>query len=261
VDIMDSSGSNNITVQGNYFETRVEDDSTCASTQNCHDDQIQTWGGCSNWTIRYNEFVMNCTNCTNNRSYFMIQGLNAGYFDFYSNVFYGIQGASSANGVNLQVYNGVTSHAYNNTFYSAANGPNNIIALDFQGTGAMLLTNNIISTTNTTALSGNLSGLTRQMNVWYNAGPGSIPSCTSTTDICGQNPLFTNISTGDFSLQSGSPALRAGTNLGTTYNQYPVPGTAWPAPTLGTRPASGVWDIGAFAPAVTPPKTLSATVQ
>ncbi len=56
------------------------------------------------------------------------------------------------------------------------------------------------------------------------------------TDISG-NPLFNNISSLDFSLQPGSPAIKVGVNLGVPFN----------IDILGRpRPKSGNWDIGCY---------------
>jgi len=56
-----------------------------------------------------------------------------------------------------------------------------------------------------------------------------------------QNPLFTNASTGDFTLQSGSPARDAGYNVGLTTDiiNYVVP--------YNTTPDIGVYEYGSYA--------------
>lgn len=281
IDMIDAEGAAYVTIQGNYFETRVQDDSTCAVTGNCHDDQVQTFdipNGAQNWTIRYNEFVMNTT-ANSNRSYFMLQGIQAGYFDIYSNLFVGLQGAHSANGLDLgagcgQSYcsgqGAVAMHVYGNTVVEKTGGPACNIGVAIGANGTIDLENNVVYVSDASALcpSNPPAGVAKSNNLWYNAGSGSIPSCGS-GEICGQNPLFTNYASDDFSLQSGSPAIGLGINLGTSYNQYPLPGSTWPNPTLGTRPSTGAWYAGAYdanaasggGGGPTPPAGLTATVQ
>jgi hypothetical protein len=100
---------------------------------------------------------------------------------------------------------------------------------------------------------------TRSNNLWD--GP-NIPSCV-TTEICSQNPLFNNFAGNDFSLQSGSPAIGKGANLGSAYTAGVAPGATWPNPSLINRPTSGAWDIGAYQSGVqpAPPTGLSAVVN
>jgi hypothetical protein len=79
------------------------------------------------------------------------------------------------------------------------------------------------------------------------------------------DPKFTNSGSGDFTLQSGSPAIDAGTNLGTTYQFGLDPRTSFPWGTLNQNSQGSSWEIGAFVfvqqipPA--PPTSLSATVK
>lgn len=256
-DLLTTEGSYNITVQGNRFEMRAMDN-------NNHDDCIQTWekGGSSagpphDWTIRYNLFVMN-TPSTNNKSWTMLEGFT-GKMDIYGNVFLGIVGASSGNGINFNSNQGsMVANIYDNTVVSKNNGPNNILSL--QGSGTFNVRNNIVySTSAGSAFGGNA---TRDHNLWF--GPGS-PSCNA-TEICGRNPMFTDFAGNDFSLLPSSPAVGTGANLGNVYNRSPLEGSNWPNPMIGTRPATGPWDMGGFvdssgattAPA--PPTGLEATV-
>ena len=259
-DLLDTEGSYNITVEGNYFEMRSQNNDQ-------HDDCLQTWqkGGASagpphDWTIRYNEFVMNTT-ATNNKSWHMIEGMGPGAVNIYGNLYVGTQGASQANGITLDSnLTGMIVNIYGNTIVEKAGGPNNLF--NITGPGIFNLSDNIIYNTDAgNALTGGDS-LIRTHNLWYGA---NIPSCVA-TEICGQNPMFNNFAGGDYSLQSSSPAMGVGVNLGTAYNQYPLPETAWPNPQLGTRSASGLWDLGAFSAGVTasqpsPPSSLTALVN
>jgi hypothetical protein len=80
-------------------------------------------------------------------------------------------------------------------------------------------------------------------------------------------PTFTNAGADDFTLTSGSSAIDAGTNLGTTYQWGLSPSSSWPVSvsTLNQNSYGSGWEIGAFvfvqpiSPA--PPTSLSVIVQ
>lgn len=96
----------------------------------------------------------------------------------------------------------------------------------------LLLKNNIIYSTQGTQVA-NLDTFTHQNNIWY------LPSLTTAfTLAAGElslDPLFTAVASKDFSLQSTSPAINAGLNLGysTDYANQPIPSGA-------------AYDIGAY---------------
>lgn len=58
------------------------------------------------------------------------------------------------------------------------------------------------------------------------------------------NPLFVNVSTGNFTLQPNSPAIGRGTNLGSSYHLAFDPSTSFP---WGLTAECPTWNIGAFA--------------
>jgi hypothetical protein len=275
-DVLDSEGAYNVMVEGNVIAMNIgAGDESCGG---CHDDLSQVWasGGDSanspyNWTYRYNYFIQESAPAkTNNQSLMMMENIGmstAGYWDVYSNIFQCVSSGSSGNGIVFDSNgSGMTAHIYNNTVVENAGACNNL--LNISGSGSFNLENNIIYNTDAgNALTGGENFAVRAYNLWY--GP-NIPSCSGFTgEICGSNPLFTNYSANDFSLQSGSPALNVATNLGASYNQYPLPQTTWPNPALGARPTTAAWDIGAFdasgtassSPPPPPPTGLAATVQ
>jgi len=87
---------------------------------------------------------------------------------------------------------------------------------------------------------------------------------SSTHSVSG-DPLFTNAGGGNFTLQSSSPAIAAGTNLGSTYQMSLDPRTSFPWGTLNQDSQGSGWEIGAFAFVqqipLAPPTSLSATVK
>ena len=263
-DVLDTEGSYNVMVQGNYIAMNIGGgDESCSG---CHDDLTQVWqsgaGGSIapyNWTYRYNYFVQESSPTkTNNQSLMMMESIGSGYWNVYSNVFQCVSSGSSGNGIVFDSNtSGMTANIYANTVVENAGACNNL--LNISGSGSYNLEDNIVYNTDAgNALTGGETFASRGYNLWF--GP-NIPSCSGfPNDICGSNPLFTNYSTNDFSLQSGSPASGVAANLGTSYNLGPQPETTWPNPTVATRPSSGNWDIGAyFGPA--PPTGLAAAVQ
>jgi hypothetical protein len=267
IDILDTEGSYNVVVQGNYLAMSIgAPDDGCSG---CHDDIIQTWAASAstanypyNWTIRYNEFVQDSPGKNHNLSLTILQNIGTGYFDIYSNVLHCVAGGSQANGMNAYAQaSGAVINIYNNTFVEDAGGCNNILGLDSVGT--YNVTNNIVyASDNVSMLTGD-GNVNRSKNLWYGS---AAPSCSGTSDICGQNPQFTNLSGGDYSVQSGSPAVGLGTNLGTKYDDFPLPGSSWPNPAVGTRPSSGSWyagayDAGSSGSRPSPPTGLSAIVK
>ena len=77
-------------------------------------------------------------------------------------------------------------------------------------------------------------------DLYYNPGGSpTLPSITSVThSVTSGNPLFTNASGGDFSIQSGSPAKDAGTSAVSTMVTTDYIGTS--------RPQNSLYDIGPY---------------
>ena len=245
-DGIDTEGGYNVLVQGNYIEMNTgAGDSSCGG---CHNDLTQVWGSVGSthdWRYLYNYWVQNSSpSITNNLSWTIIEQVSqstAGVWDFIGNVFLYLSGGNSGNGMVFDGnFAGMTAHIYGNTMVGKSGSGNNL--LNLSGSGSYNLEDNIIySTTQGNALTGGVTFATRGYNLWF-GGPS--PSCVA-TELCGQDPLFTNYASNNFTLQSGSPARSLGTNLGTSYNGYALPTATWPNPALGTRPGgSTAWDSG-----------------
>ena len=63
------------------------------------------------------------------------------------------------------------------------------------------------------------------------------------------DPLFTSASANNFTLTSSSPAIDAGTNLGSVYQNTLDPASTWPSHVLTANQNSygSGWAVGAYA--------------
>jgi hypothetical protein len=229
MDIIKTEGSTNVVIEGNYLEMRAG-----GAGGNAHDDVIQTYesgsssskGNPRDWTIRYNQIVMN-SDASADRSWMMLENLG-GTINVYGNLFLGLKGASGANGIASNSNEStIVFNFYNNTIVSKPGATNNIFNLQTPGTAN--LRNNIVYTAGQTLFASNMKTV-RDHNLWF----GSTPSCSGLTgELCGVNPNFKDYTNNDFSL---TQAL-AGVALGAGFN----------LDILGkTRGADGVWDMGAY---------------
>ena len=88
-------------------------------------------------------------------------------------------------------------------------------------------------------------------NWYYNGSAGnSLPTWNALSYVGTDNyanPLFTNAPS-DLSLQSGSPAIDAGADLGSTYRMGLAPGSAWPSSVslLNQNSYGTGWEVGAY---------------
>jgi hypothetical protein len=113
------------------------------------------------------------------------------------------------------------------------------------------------ATTNfiTWGLGNNLS----TYSTWETAtGNCGTPGCSHSVE---SDPLFTNPAGSDFTLQSTSPAINGGVNLGSTYQLGLAPGSTWPSSvsTLNQNTNGLGWDIGAYVYTETTAPTVSLT--
>lgn len=282
-DGVDFPSVTNLTLQGNFIQLNISEPDGCGSASGgCHDDIIQTWQYNSNpapanFTVRYNYFSNISPGATGpqNISFCMIEGTSGTNY-IYGNVFYSTGvGSNDDNGCGLGPG---TFYVNNNTFIAQTGNGGTGLASLMSGGGTVTAENNIFyrdSNGNSPGalLRQNQGSLTFDHNFFYSPSSGDFPSgCSGQTgDICTTSSttaagLFNNFAADDFSLASGSPAIGAGVNLGSPYNEGLLQGDTWPNPTLGTRISTGAWDMGAYessgsGAAPSAPTALKATVN
>lgn len=250
-DIINCANCGPWTIEGNYLEHRIG-----GAGGNAHNDVIQSFhSGCSTCggqfdgadaaqknpqglTLRYNRIKISCTDASD-RSWTVLENLKGTNY-VYGNIFEAINGCgSSANGFEyaFTVVN-TTMNVFNNTFVPKS-GAQNVLNMTACESGNTINIKNNIFRINGQNPSTGVCTLTRAYNVWFGTGA---PGCGA-TEIC-SDPLFTDYTNNDFTLQSGSPAKDAGFNVGSPYDTGLLVGATWPNPATVARTAP--WEIGAY---------------
>lgn len=194
--------------------------------------------------------------------------------DIYGNIVYG---GSVSGGLNFAGNSGtMTFNAYNNTFIipviiddptatGTLNFRNNLIAvgnatpLVDSGVDIDTHTNNLYNrTSGTTLVSSGASAFTAANLSTYeatalSASPGLVNAANPPTGFSGAYPTLTPNTTG-LSLQTGSPAINNGVDLGTSFNG-----------SINSQTRVAPWDIGAYESGAvadtTPPTVSSASIN
>lgn len=152
----------------------------------------------------------------------------------------GTYGIHATSGVNGDLF-------YNNDIYAPTNSG---ITIDDTGsTVTVALRNNIVSNAPGHCLwLGNGSLGTEDYNICYNSGANA--GFTAGAHDKTNNPLWVNGTPGspnDFKLQSGSPAIDSGANLGAPYNMALDPSSSSiPLSSLDQNTVGAAWEIGAY---------------
>ena len=173
--------------------------------------------------------------------------------NFYNNIVYG-----NYRGFELDQDNGnftVNFSLINNTFYNNGGsvGQDILIAATNAELSNCVIRNNIIdeSTANESGIAYNgysSGGLTVDHNLYYNTGGAWNSSNILGTNYVTANPLL-NSPPSNFTLQSGSPAIGAGSSVG-------APATDYTGATRGSPPCIGACD---YATSNSAPQTVNIT--
>jgi hypothetical protein len=176
-------------------------------------------------------------------------------YNIHNNIIYSNSGGMA---IKTKGAGTIDSTIYNNTLYQ--NGAAHEIYVGDNDT-SLVLKNNIVYALDTgdNATIVTQGALTSTNNVWYRPAGftltygGSSKSWAQWTALSfdansvNADPKL-NSPTTDFSLQSTSPAIDAGTNLGSTYQLALTSSSTWPSSivTLNQNSYGSGWDIGAY---------------
>lgn len=123
-----------------------------------------------------------------------------------------------------------TNEYYHNTVYGCTG--TGIAVVD--GAGAIRLFNNIIA--------GNLNGVSAPVStvagfndIWNNSSTDYSGGVADSAGGISADPLFTDAAGGDFSLQTGSPAINTGLDLGYAFEESGPDMGAWESPHVTTK--------------------------
>lgn len=254
-DIIQIGDAYNVTIEKNYFSLRSPGDPVTR-----HNDVLQcfisgsgTNGNPYGWIVRYNLIESDAIGGNGNTSWTILENMKdsggTAALKMYGNIFLGVATTGSTNGVSITLPEvGANFYIYNNTFVPYENRPGNTLKI-LGANGTLWARNNIgydsiegvgVYINWTMAEGGGASGW--DYNFFYQWGTQTNAAGPNGSSVA--DPLFTNVGTDDYSLQSGSPCRGTGdSTIGAEFNQGLAYGATWPNPDLATRTA---WDVGAY---------------
>jgi hypothetical protein len=154
-------------------------------------------------------------------------------FKFYGNVIYN----SSSDGVILS--DPTDGECKNNIIYcdSVANEAYEIGAV--KGGGSWVSDYNLIGPEGTDYI--------YYVDTNYSTLAAYVAAKSQDANSIKDDPLVTNAGSNDYTLQSTSPCINQGVNLGTTYKDALDPSSTWPSGVVtGDQNRYGQWEIGAY---------------
>jgi hypothetical protein len=189
-------------------------------------------------------------------------GSGGGYLNAGSSItFFGnLVDISQANGVGMVFTGSVGNSIYNNAIYGPSN-TNAAISQASTSTGA-LVKNNIFWTGGyATVDASSESGTAYDYNVYFSASGTPFSwggtaysfanwktNSSQDSHSLNSDPKLTNAPGRNFTLLAGSPAIDAGTNLGSTYQQALSPSSSWPGGVvlMNQNSIGAGWEMGAY---------------
>lgn len=147
----------------------------------------------------------------------------------------------------IYVYGAVGLKIYNNTIYGVDDG----ILVRSASTGIDIRNNiSVFNRRHGISLEAGSTVASFYNNLFFSNTAGNYAGLTPGSGDVTADPKFVNSppsSSSDFALQSGSPAVNAGTNLGTSESNGLQPSSFWPSNVLTVdQNLYGAWEIGAF---------------
>lgn len=196
--------------------------------------------------IRYNYFYDVGVN--------MISLVNGDSTEVYNNVFL----SSDATGSTIFLDDAINNKIYNNSFYNTA--AQFAIDLDDASTTTLIKNNVIYSGKYIAVEAGSVTNTVSGYNIFY-GGSGNFfnwsgsdyntfanwkSNSSQDANSLNSDPLYTTNGS-DFTLQSTSPAINVGVNLGATYDDGLNSTSTWPSSvTTLDQDDYGSWEIGAY---------------
>jgi len=217
-----------------------------------HIDCFQSWGWSHNTNFHGNVCINPSVQGSNQIVHISdheTPGMSVYALAFYNNIFvmsdpgyspFNIQESDEGEVIDdVKIYNNVFNH-------TSADGDQAIRLTDV--TNALVKNNIIVNYGNDDdcyyQLNGTTTGFVTDYNLVYDP---NISACESANDIFGEDPLFTLPGSLDFTLQTGSPAIGAGADLGNSLLYGLDPTSTW---TDNVKPLDqddyGDWEIGAY---------------
>lgn len=222
---------------------------------------VSSGGDGSNHVITHNTIYNNGDPIYPNHAHGIYGATSNSIYSFnivYGNAGYGIQNQNGATSVTINsnvIYQNVnrggcyvgsstTTYIFNNVIYgnnTAVTGSSG--GCDVDGAVAVYFyENTLYGNTGRCFWQVNGSNINYTNNICYGNGTDNIivdaGTSTSTTNLLGTNPQFTNAGSSDFTLTASSPAIDAGTTLGSPYN-VDILGVSRPQ---GTRYDQGAYE-------------------
>ena len=175
-------------------------------------------------TFRYNKIY-------NNAGSGLVLHTGTGH-NVYGNIIYGHISGASPSGIRFASGRGADTNVYNNTIFGNAIG----IQVDAAGTTGLVIKNNILSSNSAYGIRSFGTQTFTNNDVWNNTTnySGNISDQTNINGNISQDPKFVSTSTPDFHLQSASPCINAGTDVGLKQDYD------------GKNKWGSAWDIGAY---------------
>lgn len=269
---MYNNGGHGVEIRGNHFIVQynlIHDNGAAMAGHGIHTFALNNSEGTGNYnTIQYNVIYNQSATSMGDG-----QGIELDQWTTGNNIFYNVLYKNQGAGITL--YDASSVNVYGNSLYGNETGDvGTNCRADFMLVSSIsnLITNVVVKNNIAYAITANVPAicvdggtaantLTISHNDWYASATnwwswaGTLGSNLTTwnahTGVSGDlngDPLYSNASVGNLTLTTGSPAIDAGMNLGSTYQTALFSSSVWPGyVATGNQNSYGTgWEIGAF---------------